>query len=372
MSDVEGLRAFYRVLADTELRDYCPLYERIALAMADEDELLERVVGVVPRDKIVPVLLFAAVRYLTLGEPDLALARIYDGAGDGDPWPAFRDLLMTRFEEIAAIMRARTIQTNEVGRAIVVLPALGEVHRRFGKPLALVELGPSAGLNLYLDRFAYDYHDGSTLGDPASPVRLWCDTKGNLVPPLPPSIPPIARREGIDLDPVDLDDDDACRWLEACVWPQVPLRGERLRAAIPLVRSARAADGRAATIHRGNAVDLLAEVLAAIDADLVPCVLSTWVLAYLSPDERSRVHEILDAAGASRDLAAITAEYPSIAPWIGPPHRQPAVEEGKGATVLGLATWHGGARDARPVAWVHAHGQWIDWLDAGSAGRPLA
>jgi hypothetical protein len=209
---------FLRFWADKELRGYCPVYESIARPLADDTALLERVAHVAPRQKIVPVLLFAAVKSLVDREPTSPLGRIY-ADGEGDPWPPFRDFLEERFDDVAELLRTRRTQTNEVARASATLLALGLAERRLGKPLALIELGPSAGLNLLLDRFSYDYGGGRTAGDPASAVRLACETKGPLVPPIPACVPTIGFRCGIDLDPVDVTDEAQTRWLEACVWP---------------------------------------------------------------------------------------------------------------------------------------------------------
>jgi hypothetical protein len=247
---------FLRVWADTELRGYCPIYEGVARALADHTALLERVVEVAPRERIVPVLLFAAVKSLVDADPRSVLGRIYAGAA-GDPWPAFRDLLETRFDDVTQVLRTRRIQTNEVGRAAAVLPALGLAAERLGRPLALVELGPSAGLNLLLDRFAYDYGDGRAVGDRTSAVRLVCEFKGPLRPPIPPVMPTIAQRCGIDLAPVDVTDDAQCRWLEACLWPGQPDRVVRLQGAIALARR------HPPVLHAGSALERLPSILAA-------------------------------------------------------------------------------------------------------------
>ena len=208
-ADVEELASFYRYLADAEFDGYCDLYATLARSMADDRELLERVVTLAPAAKVIPILLFAAVHDLVLAEPDAPLASIY-GGGSGDPWPPFRSLLEERFADLATLVSTRTIQTNEVGRAAVLLPVLDTVHRATGRPLALVEIGPSAGLNLLLDRFGYRYDlpAGATFdaGDPASPVQLTCAVRGPWSPPLTAVTPPIASRQGIDLSPVDVTD----------------------------------------------------------------------------------------------------------------------------------------------------------------------
>lgn len=368
IADLSELASFYRYLADAEFDGYCDLYARIARAMADDTELLERIATLAPAAKVLPVLLYAAVHHLVLADPASSLAQIYAGA-PGDPWPPFRAMVVDRFEELRELLSTRTIQTNEVGRSAVLLPSLTAVHRLTGRPLALVEIGPSAGLNLLLDRFAYRYDRlgaaALVAGDPASPVHITCEVRGALAPPLAPAAPPLASREGIDLQPVDVTDPVACRWLEACVWPMVPDRAERLRAAIGLART------DVPVVHCGNALDLLAATIDALAPDVVPCVFATWALAYFSQDDRLEVGRVLDRMGGIRDVALITGEYPSIAPFIDRPEREPSGADGSGASLLGLSTWIGGARSSRPLAWTHAHGRWIDWLDEPTSDGPF-
>lgn len=357
-ADVDELASFYRYLAEAEFDGYCDLYARVARAMADDTELLARVVTLAPAAKVLPILLFAAVHHLVLADPTSTLALIYAG-GEGDPWPPFRALVDERFDDLRTLVATRTIQTNEVGRSAVLLPVLHAVHRQVERPLALVEIGPSAGLNLLLDRFGYRYDlpggESLRVGDASSPVQLVCEVRGDR-PPLMPAPPPIAAREGIDLNPVDVADPVASRWLEACVWPLVPDRADRLRAALDLARQ------DPPQLHRGNALDLLAPTIDALPEAVVPCVLATWALAYFSREGRLQVGEVLDELGAGRDLALITGEYPSIAPFIDRPHRDASGADGQGASLLGLSTWVDGQRSSRPIAWTHAHGRWIDWL----------
>jgi hypothetical protein len=353
---VERLSRQCRAFADKEGKGYSPLYEQLARRIAADDDLLAWLTQAAdPRRS--PVNFFAAVHYLVRREPDGELARIYSGE-PGDPWPAFRCFFDEHADEVADLLATRTIQTNEVGRSAVLVPAFCHVARRFdGRPLALIEVGPSAGLNLLLDRYRIEYSDGRSTGDRASDVRLRCDVVG-APPPLPDGLGlPIVSRVGIDLAPVDVRDPDAVAWLEACIWPDVPHRLERFRAA-----AARAA-ADPPTLVQGDALDVLPVVIAETPSDHVPVVYATWALAYFSPAGRSALRAALAEIGRQRELALVTAEYPQVTPWFPEP-RAPTLT-GKAATLLGATMWNDGTEQAEPLAWTHAHGQWLDWLSDG-------
>ena len=66
-----------------------------------------------------------------------------------------RDTVLVRWSEVSATMRSRSTQTNEVGRCATLLPVLGGLEG----PLALLEVGASAGLCLHPDRWSYRYLD---------------------------------------------------------------------------------------------------------------------------------------------------------------------------------------------------------------------
>jgi hypothetical protein len=372
-ADVAELASFYRHLADAEFDGYCDLYAGLARAIAEDEHLLDDIAAMAPAAKIIPVLLFAAVHDRVLADPSSALAAIYRGE-TGDAFATFRAFVLDHREALAATVRTRSIQTNEVGRSVVLVSALTAVHRQWARPLAIIEVGPSAGLNLLLDRFSYHFargpHDqsadrfsgGVRLGAPDGAVQLECEVRGPLAPPLDALAPPISSRIGIDLAPVDVLDAAACRWLEACIWPQVPRRAERLRAAIALARA------DPPELIRGDVFTDLPGLIERVPADVVPVVITTWVLAYFSKADRVRLGDLLADIGGDRDLAFVTAEYPSIAPGIERPDRAATDNSGQAATLVGVSTWRHGRRQARPVAWAHAHGRWLDWLDPLTAG----
>ncbi len=373
--DVEALAARCIVLADDDFAGYSPIYERIARALADDDASLALLLDAAPVGRT-PVLALAAVHDIVLSEPGSPLAAIYAGHSGADPWPPFRELLHARTAEVLLRMRTRSIQTNEVGRSAALLPALAAVRAAAlaagdDRPLALVELGPSAGLNLLLDRYAVTYRrDGSVVavvGDPSSTVQLACEVRGPADPVVDGLPVPIASRVGLDLSPVDVTDPEARRWLSACVWPGVPDRPERLAAAIELARL------HPPHLVVGDAVTDLAPLVAGLPDDVLPVVVSTWALAYLGREGRAAVLAALDGVGATRDLALVSAEEPRITPWVpAPPAEVEACGDADGdgtGTLLGLRTWRGGAAHDEALALCHPHVRWIAWVPGAGATR---
>jgi hypothetical protein len=372
---LDALAARFLLLADADFAGYSPAYDRIARAMAADPASLALVAGLTPVNRT-PVLALAAVHHLVLADPGSALAAHYRGEGSGDVWPPFRSLLHERADEVRSLMASRSIQTNEVGRAAALLPGLATVlgvraAAGDGRPLALVEIGPSAGLNLVLDRFGVTYTgpDGAAAavaGDPSSVVQLRCELRGGTVPPVPPAPLPIARREGLDLDPVDVTDDDACRWLAACLWPGAADRAARLAGAIAVARE------DPPPLHRGDAVADLPGLLGPLPDDVVVVVVATWALGYLSKEGRLAVAAAVDELGRRRDIALLTAEAPQVTPWVPPVPASTlaATTDGDGSaggagtsTVVGLHDWHRGEVRSRPLGVMHPHGRWLAWCD---------
>src|SRR5687768_9941819 len=160
------------MFAEHAFRGSSPLYERLALAAAEDREVLALVSGI---DKVTkPLLLFGAVHYLMLKGAHHPLAGFYPTLtpGDtstGDSYPAFRDFCLQHKQDIREIVERRTVQTNEVRRCSSLLPGFGLIGQKpGGRKLAIVEIGTSAGFNLLWDRYAYLY-DSVPYGDQSSP-----------------------------------------------------------------------------------------------------------------------------------------------------------------------------------------------------------
>ena len=166
----------------------------------------------------VPLRLFGGIHYLELSgvEP-------YALSGD---WEDFRRALEGRREFLARFIQEQAVQTNEVQRCFALLPAFLTVARESGaRFLDLLELGPSAGLNLLWDRYAYAYRHGSW---GSSELTL----RGVEYAPMPAEVleaqVEVRARRGIDLNPVDVTTEHGARLLRAFIWPGRVERGQRV------------------------------------------------------------------------------------------------------------------------------------------------
>jgi len=342
----DALGARFRRFAEAECRGSSPLYERLALSIAGDGELLA-LAAHAPPEQPAPNLFLAAVHFLLLeGAGVTPLARLYPSLVD-EPCPpaaaavAFREFCLAHGEAVRRLVTTRRVQTNEVGRCAYLLPAFGLVSRLAGeRPLALIEIGTSAGLNLLWDRYGYRYGVEEAYGDAGSPVQLACQPRGDIHPPLPRRIPSVATRVGVDLRTIDVDDPREVLWLEALVWPEHRERARALRSAIAVARQHRP------RLVAGDGLALLPGLLSATPAGAAPCVFHTHTVNQLAAEARARLSGLLEEQGHAREIYRVSAE------WLGTPHPQ-----------LELAAWRGGRGEHRVLADCDPHGRWLAWRD---------
>lgn len=375
-----------------------------------------------------PVLFLAALHDLVLRRPDLPAGRWYPSVTrapvpEGDPWPDVRRTCLDHADELRATIATRSTQTNEVNRVVYVAPLLAQAASDVpDSPVALVEMGASAGLLLGLDRYRIevtgpggagpvvldDPIDGRggrpaapvesvVLGDPESvAVCAGVQRNGSSLRGL--RLPTVVERVGLEHTPVDLDDVDEIRWLEACLWPDVPVRLERFRAAVALLRAdppsvvagdmvddmeavarsaravaeALAADGTD-TGRRGRAGSASGEARSTGPGDAgragpsgAPVhlvVFSSWALTYVARARRPLVAEALARLAADgRPVTWLTAEPPGCVPHIPGDEEVDADGDTDTSTVLGVRRWRAGA-ELPPARWgtCHPHGTSLSW-----------
>src|SRR5262249_53551755 len=196
---------------------------------------------------------------LSLGGADEALAAVYGSLTDqprpaDEAFPRFRSFCVRHRDAIEHLLRTRTVQTNEVGRCAYLYPAFALVAELSGRPLAIVELGASAGLNLLWDHYRYEY-DGQTFGQRASGFLIRSTFRDTHRPSLPPRALLVVDRVGIDLAPVDVRDEDQIAWLRALVWPEHRERAALLASAVAFAQK------NPPRVIRGDALASLPAVL---------------------------------------------------------------------------------------------------------------
>lgn len=285
------------------------------------------------------MLLQGAQHLLAAWYPSLSQAP----APPDDPFPAFQAFCREHRAAIIPLLQTRRVQTNEVRRCVCLLPAFGLVAQAEGdKPLALVEVGTSAGFNLLWDRYGYRYGTGLHYGDSQSLVQLRCELRSPQ-PPIPVPFPRVASRIGIDLNPVDVRDPDAALWLRALIWPGHLDRAELLQHAIAVTQH------EPPQLARGDALELLPGILAALPKDVTVCVFHSFTLNQFPPVARDQFHALITAHSVDRNIWEIALE---------------------GARAdyaqLELVRYARSSTTRQPLARCNPHGAWIEWLTTPS------
>ncbi|WP_203908138.1 DUF2332 domain-containing protein [Rhizocola hellebori] len=279
--DGVDLAITYRTFATREAAGHCAIYETLCLGVAGDPELLARI-GTLPLPKRQPNLLLASARW---------------HGGPMDSYPRFRAWVLENWEQVATTMAQRRTQTNEAARMDTIQPVLATLPQ----PLALLEVGASAGLCLYPD-------------DPNVEV-VW--------------------RAGIDLNPLSVANPDDVRWLECLVWPSQPHRLQRLRQAVEIARR------NPPLLVQGDLNHDLDPLVEQAPKDATLVVFHTAVLAYVQPAQRvafaAKMHA-LHGHWVSNEAPGVINDV------VAPP----------GLNVLAL--------DGTPVAFTGPHGQVFQWI----------
>lgn len=288
--DADSLRDYYRRFAELEAAGTSPIYAAWATGVAEDDDIVELLLEL-PKPKRQANLLFAAARHLGAGESDYPTLRTWLL----EHWPVTRDLML-----------ARSTQTNEAGRCAVLLPALARIEGS----ISLIEVGASAGLCLYPDRYSYTFRTAAeavTLHPDTGPSEAGLDCE-LINAEVPARLPEVAWRAGIDLNPLDITDTDQQKWLNSLIWPEHEARRKRLSAAAEVA----AADPP--RLVAGDLFETIEPLIAEAPVDTQIVVFHSAVLAYVSPAEREQFAELM----ASReDVLWISNEGSGVLPEIG-------------------------------------------------------
>ena len=340
-----GTADWYRHFGTIDAPGNSACYAEWSTAIADDPELIRRI-DEWPHNKRQPLLMLAAARFL--------------GARIG-PYAGFRDFLDTHWDGVSRIVLSRSTQTNEAGRCAALLPSLARIAAAEGRPLALIEVGASAGLTLYPDRYGYEFDDGSGAvtrllpagAAPGTYPVLRCATAGPV--PLPAALPAVVWRAGIDLNSLDIRDPDDVAWLEALIWPEQDFRRERLRQAIAVART------DPPLLVAGDLNEQLVSLAQQAPPETALVVFHSAVMAYLDAAGRERFRDAIALLAADRGCHWISNEGHTVILQADGSSVVPEMDEARlrGRFLL--------LEDGLPGAMAGPHGQSLEWIEAAPA-----
>jgi hypothetical protein len=329
-----------------------PLYRSLLSRVADDVEAGGPALDVLrghendPGPSALALRLMGGVHRLVLERRAPALALTFpsvEGTGDAEAaWPALRDVLVEHRDELRAGL-GQAPQTNEVGRSAALVGGLLHVAASASdrRPLRLVEIGASAGLNLRADRYRIELPDGRSTGPSSSPVVLGNPWRG-VVPPLTAELD-VVERLGCDVAPLDPTTTEGRLRLTSYVWADQLHRLERLRGALAVAAEV------PATLEAAGAADFLERLPLREGTTTVLWHSLMW--QYLGADEQARVQAAIDLLGVQ---ASATAGFAHLA--MEPRRRTPGAEH---ELLVTLRTWPGG--DSRVLGTSTGHGIPTTW-----------
>ncbi len=290
----------FQNFAMTECKGSSRLYEFLSLKIAEDNEILE-LASNAPEGQPSSNLLFGAVHYLLLKGKDHHLRDFYPSISRNprkveESFFPFKEFCGQFSDEITTLLQEKLVQTNEVRRCSYLYPAFQYIYDVVRKPLALIEIGTSAGLQLLWDQYSYSYGTTEVYGNKDATLHITAEVRGDKTPNLQDYIPPVSTRIGIDLHPIDLKDDENELWLKALIWPEHHERRELFEKATEYVKA------NELRLIEGNGVELLSELSEEIPKEYAICVFHTHVANQMPSEVKTRLLEQISQIGSEREI----------------------------------------------------------------------
>jgi hypothetical protein len=358
---VRRIRAILKWSGEHDFPSGCPLWTALSLEASRHDGVAAVLLDAPPSQQRASMLL-AAVHDLVLAGVEHPL-RSYFPTMSRDPRPVddrlasvFVDFVERHESELRHLVGSRTVQTNEVGRAVGVRLAVAAVCADAPTPVVdVVEIGAAAGLLLGFDR--YDCRIGDdrfpSPVDDADALVLEPLLLGGAVPAAwVVAAPVVQHRIGLDISPLDVRSVEDRRWLHACVWPSQTHRHDQLDRAIRVTQHVNP------TMATANAT-LVSEHITALPGGAATVVVSSWTLAYLSEHDRTGVLDQICALSIGRTISLVCLEGDGIVPGI-----TSSIEPiGSHPLVISITHFSDGDRSDRILGALGAQGDWITLIE---------
>ncbi len=334
------LRAQLEFERSVEQFDGSNLYRFLAGKLPAETEILALLDGATP-DQPLPVFLFATVNYLLGQNRADPLARFYPNYRTEPEAPSaalvedFRAFCLKHRDDLQFNLQTRAVQTSEVRRCALLYPALCLASRFSTLPVYLMDVGAAAGFNLLLDQYEYSYSDGTRAGKTGSGLHLHCELENTSLPEM--VLPPISKRVGIDVNPIDLSLHDELAWMRALIWPDQPERMALFDQAVAIRKQHKL------EIYKASGADMPKLMASRMPPDLHLLVQHSFTLNQFTVNMREEFMSNLADISKKRPVSCVGIEWLS-----GPAPDIRLTHFSAGRPVL-----------ERQLAECHPHGAWI-------------
>ncbi len=351
---VEDIAEYFQHFAEVEPGENSPLYYAISKGIVNEPELL-KLAQQTRYGQPMANMILGSTHYLLLQNPDQELAKYYPSITgkiektDDHLVPLFKDFCLKNKDEIEQLLTTKLVQTNAINRCAYLMPMFNLIaQENDNKPLALIDIGTSASLNLYVDDYQYEYLIGDTkksFGPVDSHIKVRSEIRQDLFPTFG-EMARIERRIGIDQNPLDLTQDENALWLKSLIWADHLDRFQRMSAAVQMVQ-----DKPKAELLKGSSIDDFKGVVKGINEDMTLVIFHTHVLYQFSEEARQDFWNWLDELGQERDFYYIGAE--GFQSWR-------AKFDTKDVSVS-KTTYKNGEKQSKLIALTNGHANWIEW-----------
>ncbi|WP_249336753.1 DUF2332 domain-containing protein [Sporosarcina sp. Marseille-Q4063] len=338
MVDITRLANEYRVFADVSSSI---LYEYLSNQITADSELLN-LSSFAREGQPVPNLLFGAVQLLLYKGVEHSLRDYYPNMVEHpkdyeESFSHFKDFCRIYREEIISLLKVKLVQTNEARRCAYLYPVFSHIYNKANKPIALIEIGTSAGFQLLWDQYSYTYQSEIIYGNSQSDIRIQSEIKGDNRPELQVKSPPVAQRIGIDLHINDVTNDEDSLWLKSLIWPEHDARRGLFNRAVNCLTK----NKHEIKFIEGDGVECLLKIVEQIPNNAVICVFHTHVANQITKEKKFKLLDTIKNIGEKRDVFHI---YNNI--WDGKLHLDYFINKIEYKKIVGETD---------------AHGKWFTW-----------
>jgi len=336
------LKQRFKQFAKNECDNSSRLYEYLSLKIADDEEILD-LCSFAEGGQPIPNLLFGSIHYLLMNGKHHPLEEFFPSLVKTpkkleDSYPYFQDFCKKFRKEIIHLIQTKIVQTNEVRRCAYLYPSFSYIYQMVNKPISLIEIGTSAGLQLLWDQYKYTYSSSETIyGNKKSNVLIGSEVKDNgpTILPLLDIVPPVVDRYGIDLHVNDLSNEEDYLWLKALIWPEHFERRELFEKAVISMKE------NEINLIEADGIKILPEVVKQLSNDSILCIFHTHVANQIPVEGKQSLLKIIEVISENRDVFHL---YNNI--W---------------DRMLHLDYYIDGVKHEEIIGETEGHGKWFEW-----------